>query len=353
MVYYINIGLLIVLGAVLLGIKPTPKKKVLFCILAGISWILISGLRGLSVGVDTENYRNIFFKVSEQSWATLWEECLKGLGGDAEFRDFGYSFLIKGFATVIPNFQVFLIFVALLFHIPLTVWICKESRYPLMSFLIYSTLFYSFFAITGLRQTIATSLAVFCAFPFIKKRKLIPFLLLVLLASTIHKSALIVLPMYFFYGRKINRPVMAFSLAGVGIVAVFRNELLKWLSDVTDYQYGQYDTEGPLVFTAIIAVIWVAVFVFIPNIHARGRKKNDYRIFCLCSAAILLPLVFVNPNLMRTVQYFSLILIVLIPELIRIFEKKTRIAIYAVCTAVLLAALFKNQPQYVFFWQSI
>ena len=66
--------------------------------------------------------------------------------------------------------------------------------YACISWVVYSTLFYSFFAITGHRQTIATGIVVWGGLECIRKRKLIPFLLLTFVAYTIHASAICVLP---------------------------------------------------------------------------------------------------------------------------------------------------------------
>ena len=67
MIYYINIFWEIVVGAIILygvhdnsalfnqkSMALTPKK--IYCIFSGVLWILISGLRSLSVGSDTESY---------------------------------------------------------------------------------------------------------------------------------------------------------------------------------------------------------------------------------------------------------------------------------------------------------
>lgn len=122
--------------------------------------------------------------------------------GGADIKDPGYAAVVKAFQTFSTNYQAYLVFIALLFMIPMAIWIYRNSSMPCLSFIIFSTLFYSFYAVTGIRQTIATSLVVFIGYEFIKKKKPIPFLLLMFIAFFIHKSCICFLPFVFFAHKK-------------------------------------------------------------------------------------------------------------------------------------------------------
>ena len=56
-VYLVNIALILFLGVVMLHAHSNDKKKKLYCIIVSTQWALISGLRDVSVGADTENYK--------------------------------------------------------------------------------------------------------------------------------------------------------------------------------------------------------------------------------------------------------------------------------------------------------
>ena len=66
---------------------------------------------------------------------------------------------------------------------------------------------------------------------------------------------------------------------------------------------------------------------------------------------LFLPAVFVNPALMRVVQYFTLYIMLMIPEIVCSIEKKYRSMAYTAMTLVLLIASNLFNSSYQFFWQ--
>ena len=46
-------------------------KKKAICIVESTIWILLSGLRHISIGNDTLNYRDMFGRVENRSWRLL------------------------------------------------------------------------------------------------------------------------------------------------------------------------------------------------------------------------------------------------------------------------------------------
>lgn len=82
----------------------------------------------------------------------------------------------------------------------------------LISVALYLSLFYSFFSITGIRQTIATAIALYCV-PYALDRKIIKFFLTIGIAATIHKSVLLFIPFYFFPLIKNNKLTIRLAFA--------------------------------------------------------------------------------------------------------------------------------------------
>ena len=74
LVYLFNIALILLWGILLIYRNPTKQKRKIFCIIASIQWILVSGLRGLSVGADTDNYGLIFNNVNNMTFGDIWSE---------------------------------------------------------------------------------------------------------------------------------------------------------------------------------------------------------------------------------------------------------------------------------------
>ncbi len=150
--------------------------------------ILQSGLRNVAVGSDTFQYFQLFEDVKITSWQSIYGSIMEyyqlGIG-----KDPGYLVFQKLIQLITEEYQVFLIIVATLFFVALGNFIYKNTTRlndAILAFVIYSVLFYSFFSITGIRQTIATAATLY-GYELIKRRKLIPFIILIAMASTIHK----------------------------------------------------------------------------------------------------------------------------------------------------------------------
>ncbi|MDD5457680.1 MAG: EpsG family protein, partial [Candidatus Margulisbacteria bacterium] len=225
-IYLINIFLIMLSGALFLYGVPERRNKKLFCILASSQWVLLSGLRHISIGPDTYSYKIHSFDVRMyQTWKELWRNFIDVLFRGAVGNDPGYYLFEKFVQIFTTNYQVYLIIIALIFTVPLGIWIYRNSSEPVISFLIYSTVFYSI-TLTAIRQTIATTLVVFLGYEFIKKRRFLPFLLLTLITFTIHKSSIFFFPFYFLANKKITKKYLFCMLACIPIMFVWGNKLL-------------------------------------------------------------------------------------------------------------------------------
>ena len=96
----------------------------------------------------------------------------------------------------------------------------------------------------GIRQFIAVCMT-FAAFDLLVKRRYVPFTLIVLLASTIHGSALLMLPFaYLMTGPALNRKTIM-MIFGVALIIPFIDRLLPILeSFLMDTQYDDMMTNG-------------------------------------------------------------------------------------------------------------
>lgn len=354
-VYLINILLLSTEAYWLLVDKTKSNLKNpegTFCFLATLQWILLSGLRGLSVGPDTYVYKHYSFdRTLLRSWDSLLNDFIGTIKGELSVKDPGYKLIEKAFQTFSDSYQIWLFFIAIVFTVALGVWIHKNSSNVFFSFLIFSCLFYSFFAITGHRQTIATAFVVFLGDDLIRKRKFIPFLLITLVMSTVHKSCLIFLLLYFLYNVKISNLYVLCVLVAFIISFLFRNSLLTILAGFSGYDsYDVVQNSGAgtfsLMLLAIISVaLWRRKWILSHNPNALIAYN------ALLISILFLPLVFVNPTMMRVVQYFSVYIMLMIPYIIDSFPStKDKRLVIGVILALLLFLYIQTNPQYYFFW---
>ena len=156
------------------------SKSIMY--LSIIIFSLIVGLR-YDVGVDHLAYINIFEhgNIGNDSIDRM-EIIYQYINIILSDLGFHYSVLF----TLTTALQLILLQKSLKFNKEILPW----------AYFFYFTTLYLFFALNGLRQAIAISILVY-AFLFLYQRKVIPYLITVLVASGFHTSALIMLPAYF------------------------------------------------------------------------------------------------------------------------------------------------------------
>ncbi|MCF6182105.1 EpsG family protein [Lutibacter sp.] len=325
--------------------------------------ILQSGLRNVAVGEDTYNYFNTYRNIKTKTWVDIYNTAIEYYKtGNSLIRDPGYAFFQKTVQLISKDFQFFLFVIAIIFFSAFGTFVYRNTKRlkdVILAFLIYSVLFYSFFSYTGQRQTIATAL-ILVSYEFIKKKKILPFLFLVLIASTIHKSALIFIPFYFINQIKKTKNFYRIVLLLFPIIMVYSNNLANFFIILGGYElYNQYEGAGSYTFTTIFLVISVVALLRSKIILKHNpNAQHYYNAFAI--ALLFLPLTWFNPSAMRVVQYFSIFMVLFIPEIIHSFNHisvKIGVSI-AKFTIILLIILFiksnwNNSMPYGFFWEDM
>lgn len=330
------------------------RRKKCVCIVATLNWIILSGCRGLSVGADTFQYKVGHFDVTlNKSWESIFTNIYLKYVMNVAIKDPGYALFEKVFQIFSKDYQVYLIAVAIIFFVPLGILIYRKSSNPCMSYILFSALFFSFFAITGIRQTIATSIVVFGGIYLIENRKPVKFIFLSLLASMIHQSALCFIPFYWLSQIKINK--VSLSAYWVAIVAAFvlRYQFLALLKYFVGYD-GYLDGEGAAAGTFVFLLIILAVFVtcFSKKIVEQNDPFIQTAINGLMLSCVFSSLLLINPAFMRVVQYYSLFMMFVLPACSRVFQTgKSRMLYYFIVNSVLILLLAIKPHTYVFFWQ--
>lgn len=351
-VYLGNIALIILGYFFWVRSKKFNKGKLFFCVQVTVQWILISGLRGISVGADTWRYQYMFEEVLDMTWSDVFKDFRLWIQGSNTLKDVGYTLFQKIFQIFSNDYQVFLVVVAILFMVPMGVWIYRNSENVLLSYIVFSCLFYSFFAITGIRQTLVTGFMVFIGSELLKKKKYVWYYLLLFLLITIHKSVIALAIVPFIRKVKINR-ISTLIWCGLIVFAyLFRTQLMSLLSGLVGYnEYDQfYEGAGASTF-AFLYYALTAVGIILYN---RINKRSESMVISfnmVVMGAILLPLTFINQSAMRAVQYFSVYLMFYVPQLTDFFEKRDKNIVTVVAVLALVVLLVLNRPTYTFFWQ--
>ena len=133
---------------------------------------------------------------------------------------------------------------------------------------------------------------------------------------------------------------------------IFRVSIFRLGSKLIGYdQYLPFEETGTT-WTFSIFLMALTILTFLKkNEILKNNKWAKHYINALLIAALFVPLTFVNHSAMRVIQYYSLFIILLVPEIINSFPKRERFFVFFVAASTLILLLIKNNPTYMFFWQ--
>ncbi len=348
-IYLINIVLIIILGFLFTQINPSENKKKVYCAICAVQWIFISGLRDWSVGTDTMAYNEAFERSKDTPWETILSNCWDYLFNGLVTKDPGYYLLQKIFQVFSDDYQMWLVFIAAVFTSLMARWIYKYSTMPEISFVIYSALFYSFYAVTGHRQTLATALIVFLGYEYAKKRQFVKFAIITFVAVMLHKSSIVFIIYYLIANITITPTVIAIMVLIVIITASTGSQLYAPVAYFLGFDEEQvnYSGGGAETYATVLLLLCIVAFCMLPWVKKqRADSKNLYNLLFLTICSTVL--IYQNQGFMRIQQYYSLIIMIIVPELIQAFDKRFRIFVYLFIIFFLTAYLIRNNPYYRF-----
>lgn len=318
----------------------------------------LAALRNIAVGPDTYAYYTMFEKVSKQELVSVWNGLVDyyahGVGKDA-----GYPMLMKLFQYVFPSFRIFLIFNAIVFYSGVAYIVRCNTRTVLQAFLsiiLFITLF-QIYAMSAVRQDFALG-CVMLSYKFIKERRLIPFLIIILVASTIHKSVLIFIPYYWIASFRNVKTLSVIAVMMIPILFMMARPLTTLLVDTSgSEQYAIYLAQnkdaGTPTFTGMLLCCFV-LYLFMINGLNRNFPSHHFFTNSIFLTVGLCPVTWVVPDFMRILLYFSCFLPIIMADSITIVPDKTLRKFMILGFVIAVAYLFiKTIPPYDFFWNQM
>lgn len=198
--------------------------------IVAIALILFAGLRDFRVGTDTGTYV-MHFNASD-SFSIV-----------SERQDTGYyllSWLARWFSD---SYSMLLIMIALIV-VPcyLSTIVRVVRRYETAVFLFITLGAYTFF-FNGARQGIAAAIC-FLAIPFLLQRRLWPYIALIGIAITFHRTALIAIPLYWIASSEIRIQRLAILGIATAISVVFLNVFVNLATELLSDKFANYAEVG-------------------------------------------------------------------------------------------------------------
>lgn len=294
---------------------------------------------GLRSGVaDTGTYIHMFNGYPDSIIGVDWNE----LGDDKGFVIM--SILYKQFIST--DFQGWLFLIALASGIVTMLAFKKYScDFGFTCFLFVATTTFTYL-INGMRQYICISILLLCT-DWIIQRKFVPYMILVLLLSTIHGSALIFVPLYFLLDCKPWTSRMWFCVAMAVVVGLGFDVLGPVLGvALEDTSYSNYSSiiteDGAGVNGIRFLVVLVPVVLAFVGRHIIEREGNLFIDLCVNMSVLNVCIYFValfssGMTLGRIAAYFDIYNLLLLPWIIRnIFTEKSSKLVLYVCFAMYL-----------------
>lgn len=339
------------------GTKMDREKKNQLILKLGI--LLMWGMCALkkeTVGIDIAGYKRIYEQSTYWPWFSF---------SNVYFEE-GYTLLMQLFSKNGISFQVFNAFVYALIYFPWYIFLKRYSQMPTLSLLIYVCYQFWVFNMSGLRQGIAMSMCLL-SFIILEKKSLLRtllFIFIVLIASTIHRSAIVFLIGLGVYSAKINLKTLFIFALCYTMCMVFRVRIVSFVNSIAGiYQVSEHMELGG----SFVMLCGFTIFIIYTNwgytnineyIDETARMNTDASTYMmLCSIA--LNLVLNGSNLLRGASYASMFLTISLPASIVKYERNSRFILCSMIGAFMLVlfyhdVLFANQLNiipYKFFWQ--
>ena len=335
-VYYFMLAWVIVWGImsqitskqVCVGNEIYENRSQLFFALTAFSAIIFfAGMRSY-VG-DTNAYIGMFnnYPILSNAHDVIFDESAREPG----FRLF--SILIKTYISNDPNTWLFII--ATISGIGILYPLYKYSCNFGMSVFLFMTTCQFSWMFNGMRQFLVAAILFACT-PLILKKKPIPYIIIVLILSSFHTSALIMMPAYFIVdSNPWSKKTMLF-VGGIILAMLFTSQFTSILDTVvenSDYASSMDEFKDTDDGTNPIRILAESVPVIIAFLY---RKKIKDKLTPVIKISINMSLIASGLYIISKIAksgimlgrlpiYFSLYNLILLPWLLKnLFEKKEK-----------------------------
>lgn len=334
------------------AIKGEKKEKIV-AVVGAVVLFLVAALRDKTVGIDTPGYVNHYNILASLDFGTLKEYILNN---PDKYKDPTFYYTGWIFSRVLSNPQWWLCAISLIYIIAVGKLIYKESQQTALSWLILVSLSFYSISLTGLRQTVAMSILIL-GYPFLKERRLIPFIITVLIASLYHQTSLVFLMIYPIATKRIGIYHIVFAAVAFIVFYAFQDWLLNFLGDVLqDDRFKSYTGGEASQLTMAGFAIQTVCLIFALYYYKELTSKDE-------TAIILYNLSFVGwviqifssfiAEFFRVSMYFSIFNIILVANAASMEkDKRSRSILQMVVAIIFILYMIKDgKIYYEFFWQ--
>lgn len=309
---------------IIVNIDSNIKNRKLFVIIIFSILTVIAMIRSWRVGVDTEQYYRNFKIISLLKWNQI----------DSLRYEHGYFYLNKILSYISKDPHILIMVTSMIIIPSVGKLIYKYSKNVALSTFLYISLNSYFFQLTAMRQSLALAIILY-GIGFLEKQKYLKFILVIILASMFHSSAIFLVILILLEKVKYTKKTYINSLILAGMGFLFYREIFKFTSLLIDKYagYGEsiYAASNYFgaVFQFIVGFILYSICHYITFKVKSEKEIEEYKIGkislrCL-SIAVCIQLITIKMNILgRMTPYFWIFSIIAIPEALSYIRKKQR-----------------------------
>lgn len=322
------------------GLRIIRNKK-LYLIIIGMILSIVSGLRYYSVGMDTGQYYFSYFFITDLPWSEITNTRY----------ELGYAIMVKLLSIISADPRILFIVTSIFIQWTVMWFIYKYSPHYWMSVYLYLSLGYFYNSMNLLRQSIAMSI-VLIGIPLLLRKKIIPFILITLLAMQFHSTAVIAL--LFLPALMIkNQKLLLYGGVFFGVFGFFLGGKIFEIFSSLNQRYTGYSPSNyafaNYFATAINAA--VALVILLCYLYSKGFVIQRFECYVFNNNKIMIEglflfaviayfvteLIAIRANIFeRLASYFTIFSIIIIPSSLNIIKdevhKKVLFLFIIVCT---------------------
>lgn len=296
-----------------ISIKPNK----LMAVVVMVSLILVAGLRN-NIG-DTFFYM-YSYTLNNIDWGYVKSN-----------KDVGFSILQMVLQSFSHDPQLLVFVTALITNVLVVLVLYNYSRLFDLSLYVYITSGMFLVSMNGIRQFLAAAI-VFAATKYIFNGSWIKYILVIILASFIHQSALILIPIYFIVRRKAWSGVTLLLLSIALLIVIgfnqFSSAVFSVLGDSHYSEYKDIEYQGANYLRVLVQAVPV-IIAFLGRRRLRELFPNgDYIVNMSLLSVIIMLIATHNWIFARFNIYFGLYSVILTSWIVKLFNKKDQKLIY-------------------------
>lgn len=308
--FYISLFLIFLIGG-LIQLFTRYSMKFLFLVLS-LCLLLVTCFR-YGIGTDYFSYQYQYNLIPSEIYTMLESD---------SHMDIGFRILMFICRSYNFEYHVFTGFIALLTLLPYLIIIKENSKKPITSLFLLYSLYWLVYINSALRQGLAMSIFIFAFYDFVNTKNTIRYVLTILLASLIHKVALIgllVVVIHKFYQRLFNNKKINILLIFVSLFLflIKGDVIVSYLLSLIGINIVYQSTQANILAIILRVVNVILIYFLYRNIsHIQKTESMKFQIYVYFISVLIFIATSNMPIISRATDFLMIIEIILFPNLL-------------------------------------